>query len=77
MCRCIVTVTVLLLLIPGDMNTVLKTTVLLTTMDNFAILNKIYAAAFGDHKPARATFACVSLPKNALIEIECIAHVKN
>ena len=52
---------------------VLKTTIFLSDMDNFVTINGIYAEYFGDHKPARATVAVKTLPKNAMIEIDCIA----
>ena len=52
---------------------VIKTTIYLADMDDFETVNKIYAHHFGDHKPARSTIAVKTLPKNALVEIECIA----
>lgn len=52
---------------------VVKTTIFLSDMDNFGIVNGIYAGFFGEHKPARSTVAVKSLPKEALVEIECIA----
>ncbi|WP_455949010.1 RidA family protein [Helicobacter pullorum] len=52
---------------------VVKTTIFLSNMDNFGIVNGIYAEFFGEHKPARSTVAVKSLPKEALVEIECIA----
>ncbi len=54
-------------------NHVIKTTIYLTDMDDFAKVNEIYEHYFGDHKPARSTVAVKTLPKNALVEIECIA----
>eukprot|EP01027_Heterolobosea_sp_BB2_P016172 GEZU01023055.1.p1 GENE.GEZU01023055.1~~GEZU01023055.1.p1 ORF type:complete len:124 (-),score=53.71 GEZU01023055.1:149-520(-) len=57
------------------MNQVLKTTILLADMGDFAKVNKVYETHFGDHKPARSTFAVKALPKNALVEIECIAYI--
>ncbi len=57
---------------PGD---VLKTTVFLQTMDDFAAVNAIYAATFGAHKPARATVAVADLPLGALVEVDAIARV--
>lgn len=54
---------------------VVKTTVFLSDMDNFAAMNGVYEEAFGDHKPARSTVAVKTLPRNALVEIECIAIV--
>ncbi len=52
---------------------VVKTTVFLTTMDDFAAMNEVYAARFGAHRPARSTVAVKALPKNGLVEIECVA----
>ena len=54
-------------------NDVIKTTIYLTDMNDFEKVNKIYAHYFGLHKPARSTVAVKTLPKNALVEIECIA----
>ncbi|MBN2721280.1 MAG: RidA family protein [Campylobacterales bacterium] len=59
----------------SSMNNVIKTTIFLADMDDFVTVNEIYAEYFGDHKPARSTVAVKSLPKNALVEIECIAVV--
>jgi 2-iminobutanoate/2-iminopropanoate deaminase len=56
---------------------VLKTTIFLDSMDDFAAVNEIYAEAFGLHKPARATVAVKTLPKNALVEIDAIALVRS
>jgi len=52
---------------------VVKTTIYLADMDDFVTVNEVYAHYFGDHKPARSTIAVKTLPKNALVEIECIA----
>ena len=59
----------------GDANlsNVIKTTIFLADMDDFTKVNEIYARYFGDHKPARSTVAVKTLPKNALVEVECIA----
>jgi 2-iminobutanoate/2-iminopropanoate deaminase len=54
-------------------NDVIKTTIYLADMDDFAKVNNVYAHYFGTHKPARSTIAVKTLPKNALVEIECIA----
>ncbi len=56
-----------------DMMHVVKTTVFLASMDDFAAMNKIYADAFSDPFPARSAVAVKTLPKGALVEIECIA----
>jgi 2-iminobutanoate/2-iminopropanoate deaminase len=52
---------------------VVKTTIYLADMEDFTTVNEVYAHYFGDHKPARSTIAVKTLPKNALVEIECIA----
>jgi len=54
-------------------NDVIKTTIYLADMNDFDKVNKVYAHYFGTHKPARSTIAVRTLPKNALVEIECIA----
>jgi len=59
----------------SSLGSVVKTTIYLDSMDDFAIVNEIYAKAFGNHKPARATVAVSTLPKNALVEIDAIAVV--
>lgn len=52
---------------------VVKTTIFLSQMSDFAAINQIYADFFGSHKPARSTVAVKELPKGAKIEIEAIA----
>ena len=52
---------------------VVKTTVFLKNMDDFATVNAIYAEYFKENAPARSCVAVCSLPKNALIEVELIA----
>ena len=54
-------------------NDVVKTTIYLVNMEDFDVVNKVYAHYFGTHKPARSTVAVKALPKGALVEIECIA----
>lgn len=54
-------------------NDVLKTTIFLADMNDFEKVNHIYAHYFGTHKPVRSTVAVKTLPKNALVEIDCIA----
>jgi reactive intermediate/imine deaminase len=54
---------------------VLKATVYVTDLANFATLNTIYAEYFGSHKPARTTVEVSALPKGALVEIDLIAVV--
>jgi 2-iminobutanoate/2-iminopropanoate deaminase len=52
---------------------VVKTTVYLQNMDDFAAMNAVYAEFFPENPPARSTVAVASLPKDALVEIECVA----
>ncbi|CEP00386.1 Endoribonuclease L-PSP [Plasmodiophora brassicae] len=52
---------------------VVKTTVLMTDMDNYKVINEVYAKFFTKDFPARAAFAVKALPANALVEIECVA----
>lgn len=56
-----------------DLNNVIKTTVFLSDMANFAAMNEIYAEFFCEPYPARSAVAVKTLPKNALVEVECIA----
>lgn len=55
------------------MANVVKTTVLLADMNDFAAMNEVYAEFFTAPFPARSAFAVKSLPKGARVEIECIA----
>ncbi|QOY53987.1 RidA family protein [Candidatus Sulfurimonas marisnigri] len=59
----------------SSMDMVVKTTIFIDSMDDFAVINEIYEEAFGTHKPARATVAVKTLPKNALVEIDAVAVV--
>ncbi len=58
----------------SGLDKVLKTTVLLADMGDFAAMNGVYAEFFGTPYPARCAFAVKTLPKGALVEIECIAE---
>jgi len=60
----------------SSLDSVLKTTIFLASMDDFGVVNGIYEEYFGSHKPARATVAVKTLPKNALVEIDAIALLK-
>lgn len=53
---------------------VVKTTVFLTNIDDYAAMNEAYCAAFGDHRPARSAVAVAALPLGALVEIEAVVH---
>jgi 2-iminobutanoate/2-iminopropanoate deaminase len=57
----------------SGLDKVVKTTIFLTDLNDFQIVNSIYAEAFGTHKPARSTVQVVRLPRAAKIEIEAIA----
>ena len=54
---------------------VVKTTVFLRHMDDYARMNETYVAAFGDHRPARSAVAVAGLPRGALVEVEAWARV--
>ncbi|MDQ0063722.1 RidA family protein [Paenibacillus harenae] len=54
-------------------NDVVKATVFMKDMNDFASVNGIYGSYFGDHKPARSTVEVARLPKDVLVEIEVIA----
>ena len=56
-----------------SMANVMKTTVFLSDMNNFAAMNEVYAEFFSEPFPARSAIAVKTLPKNALVEVECIA----
>ncbi|WQT04040.1 RidA family protein [Helicobacter pylori] len=55
------------------MDSVVKTTILLKSLDDFSVVNEIYGSYFTEPYPARATFQVAKLPKDALVEIEAIA----
>ena len=57
----------------SSMDLVVKTTVFLKDMNDFAKMNPIYAEFFGENLPARSTIAVAGLPKGGLVEIEVVA----
>jgi 2-iminobutanoate/2-iminopropanoate deaminase len=57
----------------ADMGSVVKTTVMLKNIADFGAMNEVYAEFFGEPYPARAAYQVACLPKNALVEIECVA----
>jgi len=59
-----------------SLDQVVKTTVFLTDLDDFAGMNEIYAATFSSPYPARSTVEVSRLPGGMLLEIECIAHAE-
>ena len=58
----------------ASLSDVVKTTVFLTDIGDFAVMNEEYAAAFGDHRPARSTVEVSALPLGALVEIDLWAR---
>ena len=57
----------------GTMENIVKTTCLLSDMENFGKMNEVYAEYLGEVKPARAAYGVARLPKDVMIEIEAIA----
>lgn len=60
----------------SSLESVVKTTIYLTSIDDFSKVNEIYASYFSSGKPARSTVCVVALPKNAKIEIDAIAEMR-
>ncbi len=56
-----------------SLGNVVKTTVFLADMNDFVEMNEVYARFFSDNKPARATVQAARLPRDARVEIDCIA----
>jgi len=59
-----------------DFNSVVKTTIYLTDLGDFAVVNEIYAGYCGEVAPARATVQVAALPKGAMVEIDAIAYIE-
>jgi 2-iminobutanoate/2-iminopropanoate deaminase len=59
----------------SSLSGVVKTTVFLSEMGDFAAMNDVYGRHFGDHRPARSTVQAAGLPKNVKVEIEAIGVV--
>jgi 2-iminobutanoate/2-iminopropanoate deaminase len=57
----------------SGLNNVVKTTVFLADMGDFAAMNEVYSRYFNENKPARATVQAARLPRDAKVEIECVA----
>ncbi|HKF43140.1 MAG TPA: RidA family protein [Thermoanaerobaculia bacterium] len=55
---------------------VVKTTVFLIKAEDFPAMNSIYAARFGEHRPARSTVIVAALPKDAMVEMDVIAKTR-
>jgi 2-iminobutanoate/2-iminopropanoate deaminase len=60
----------------ASLQTVVKTTVFLRDMGDFAAMNEVYGRYFGDHRPARSTVQVAQLPRDAAVEIEAVAAVE-
>jgi 2-iminobutanoate/2-iminopropanoate deaminase len=58
----------------GAMNDVVKTTVFLRHMSDYALMNDVYISEFGDHRPARSAIGVADLPVGALVEVEAWAY---
>ncbi|CAN5228946.1 RidA family protein [soil metagenome] len=58
-----------------DFGKVLKCSIFLDDMEDFKVVNEIYAEYFGENPPARETVAVETLPKNVKVEISCIAYL--
>ena len=58
-----------------SLDNVVKTTVFLADMEDFAEMNEVYGRFFTDNKPARATVQAARLPRDARVEIDCIAVI--
>lgn len=59
----------------SSLDRLVKTTVFLQNLGDFAAMNEVYASHVGDRPPARSTFEVAALPSGALVEIEAVAHV--
>ncbi|GAB3628144.1 reactive intermediate/imine deaminase [Pandoraea terrae] len=59
----------------ASLDSVVKTTVFVKDLGQFAEMNKVYASYFGENAPARSTVEVARLPKDVLVEIEAIAYV--
>ncbi len=59
----------------GQLNQIIKVTIFLENMDDFPVVNQIYADWLGDHRPARSTVAVAALPLAAKVEMDCIVAV--
>jgi len=59
----------------SSLGKVVKATVFLKNMNDFVTVNGVYGEFFGDHKPARSAVEVARLPKDVLVEIECIASL--
>ncbi len=60
----------------GGLNKIVKCTVFMTDLSQFQTMNEVYAAHFGEHKPARSTIQVAALPRGASVEIEAVMYLK-
>ncbi len=60
----------------GSLSHVVKATVFIKDMNDFARLNEVYAHYFGEHRPARSTVEVARLPRDVKVEIEVIAYLE-
>ena len=67
--------TVILEAAGSSLDRLVKTTVFLQHLDDFAAMNEVYARHVGDHPPARSTVEVAKLPSGGLVEIEAVAHL--
>lgn len=73
--QCVANVKALLESHGARLDQVVKTTVFLTDMDDYAGMNEAYTESFGDHRPARSAIAVAALPLGARVEIEAWAYL--
>jgi 2-iminobutanoate/2-iminopropanoate deaminase len=59
----------------ASLTDVVKTTVFLRHMSDYALMNEVYMQEFGDHRPARSAIGVAELPIGALVEVEAWAHI--
>ena len=59
----------------SGLHRVVRTSVYLTSLEDFAAMNEVYARYFGDHRPARSTVQVSALPRGARVEIDAIASL--
>jgi 2-iminobutanoate/2-iminopropanoate deaminase len=60
----------------ASLDKVVKTTVFMKNLDDFAAMNKVYGDTFGSHTPARSTVQVAKLPRDVLVEIEAIVSLR-
>lgn len=61
----------------GSLSNIVKTTVFIKDMNDFAKMNEVYGQYFGEHKPARSTVEVARLPRDVKVEIEFVAYLEN